>query len=205
MTQKNNRVSFYLRILFSIICGLFLVLRKIKFNSEFFFFDNFLNYSLYIIYSIVILFHISLDKKEYLKNKKTLNFSSTIINVIFVIILVSLNFNSTKQENTSNIITASNSNSGQFGCTIELKKDKTFHFCSSGGIGGVISRGNYSLKDSILILDKNKLDNISVSKKWVIRKDTKFNRTYLIQIDKKGELINEKFKFEVISDKRKFK
>ncbi len=154
---------------------------------------------LMIFYILFLFINFIIEVIETFKTKSILSFTTTVFGLLSIFSFYLINYIIDLRDSSPIIIKSKNID----GVFLDLREDKTFKFSNGNWAEVKISRGNYSLKDSIVILDKNKLDNIEVSKKWVIRKDTTFNRTYLIQIDKKGKVINENFKFEVISDKRK--
>lgn len=154
---------------------------------------------LMIFYILFLFINFIIEVIETFKTKSILSFTTTVFGLLSIFSFYLTNYIIDLRDSSPIIIKSKNID----GVFLDLREDKTFKFSNGNWAEVKISRGNYSLKDSIVILDKNKLDNIEVSKKWVIRKDTTFNRTYLIQLDKKGKVINENFKFEVISDKRK--
>ena len=71
--------------------------------------------------------------------------------------------------------------------------------------------GNYTIKDSIIIVDRNYFDDVLVTNKFVIRKiknafgkdDKGKIKNYLLQLDKNGKEINNNYLFEIVEDNRK--
>ena len=71
--------------------------------------------------------------------------------------------------------------------------------------------GNYTIKDSIIIVDRNYFDDVLVTNKFVIRKiknafgedDKGKIKNYLLELDKNGKEINNNYLFEIVEDNRK--
>ncbi len=154
---------------------------------------------LMIFYILFLFINFIVEIIEVFKTKSFFSFTTTLCGTVSIFSLILTNYIIDLRDSSPIIIKLKNID----GVFLDLREDKTYKF-SEGNWGGVkSSRGSYYLKDSILFLDTNKLGNHNVSKKWVIRRVENSNLNYLLQINKKGEVINENFMLEVISDKRK--
>ena len=48
------------------------------------------------------------------------------------------------------------------GFSLEFRKDGTYKFCNYSVLGGKYFRGKYLLKDSIITLDRNNIDDVII-------------------------------------------
>ena len=92
------------------------------------------------------------------------------------------------------------------GFSLEFRKDGTYKFCNYSVLGGKYFRGKYLLKDSIITLDRNNIDDVIKSNQLAIRKisENYKGREYkIVQINKNHQRIeNEYFDFVITIDKR---
>jgi len=154
---------------------------------------------LMIFYILFLFINFIVELIEVFKTKSILSLTTTLCGTVSIFSLILTNYIIDLRYSSPIIIKLKNID----GVFLDLREDKTYKF-SEGNWGGVKSwRGRYYLKDSILFINTNKIGNHKVSKKWVIRRVENSNVNYLLQINKKGEVINENFMLEVISDKRK--
>ena len=88
---------------------------------------------------------------------------------------------------------------GYNGAWFEFRKDGTYKFGNHAGVGAYYFRGKYELKDSIIILDKNRIDKVINTNKLAIRNENHENSTSKIiyQIDDNHKIIDKEFKFHV--------
>jgi len=91
-----------------------------------------------------------------------------------------------------------------YGAWIEFREDGTYKYANIRGlVGETFSRGKYTLKDSLITLDMNKIDDFIVSSSLIIRKqayDTTKQVKY--QINHHHEVIDKSTKFIISIDKR---
>ena len=106
----------------------------------------------------------------------------------------------------SPIILRANYDGDVNGFSLEFREDGTYKFFNYSFFGGKYYRGKYTLRDSILILDKNNIDNVIRTNKLVIRNfndnvGKKISR--IVQIDNNHNHIEEQyFDFIVSEDNR---
>jgi len=106
----------------------------------------------------------------------------------------------------SPIILRANYDGDVNGFSLEFREDGTYKFFNYSFFGGKYYRGKYILRDGILILDKNNIDNVIRTNKLVIRNfndnvGKKISR--IVQIDNNHKRIEEQyFDFIVSEDKR---
>ena len=92
------------------------------------------------------------------------------------------------------------------GFSLEFRKDGTYKFCNYSVLGGKYFRGKYLLKDSIITLDRNNIDDVIKSNQLAIRKisENYKGREYkIVQINKNHQRIeNEYFNIVITIDKK---
>lgn len=93
------------------------------------------------------------------------------------------------------------------GISIDFRKDGTYKL-TSWSIGADIYRGNFTLKDSIITIDKSKIENAIVSNRFVIRQDGDIDskgekKKSIYQIDLQGRIISGSEEFRVIDNSLK--
>ena len=127
------------------------------------------------------------------------------LGLIFVFVFLGILYKNGRLD-SSPIVLRANYDGDINGFSLEFRKDGTYKFFNYSFFGGKYYRGNYTLRDSILILDKNNIDNVISTNKLVIRNfndnvGKKISR--IVQIDNKHNRIEEQyFDFIVSEDKR---
>lgn len=175
--------------------------------------DNVFILDLYVEFAISFIFLISLiatilrDKKEYKLTKSNSSFLPTIVGLLFVLSFFVTNYLLTARDKSPILIQA-NYDGGFNGCGFEFREDGTYKFFNGSGLGVDYFRGNFTIKDSIITLDKSDIDNVIKSKFLAIRpyQNSDTTRTKIIfQINDKHEIEDKDFGFIVNEDNRKIK
>ena len=164
MKNPFHRNSVIWRIVFIVIISFYYILYFIIERDTVETFDPQL--ILMIFYILFLFINFIIEVIETFKTKSILSFTTTVFGLLSIF-SVYLTKHIIDLRDSSPIIIKSKNIDGVF---LDLREDKTFKFSKGNWAEVKISRGNYSLKDSILILDKNKLDNISVSKNGLFAK-----------------------------------
>lgn len=180
-----------------IIIGFYYNFWRIKnADTEMVFQEIFFGFLLFL-FLIFLGFSINKDFKKFKISKLWKSYFPSLIGLL---ILVSFGVTSlvlTVRDNSPTIIHASYD--GDFnGAWFEFKEDGTYKFVDHAGIGADITRGNYQMRDSIIILDKSTIGNVIVSNKLAVRIDSTGVKR-LFQIDEKHSVLNDGFKF-IIND-----
>ncbi|WP_262152193.1 hypothetical protein [Chryseobacterium foetidum] len=153
----------------------------------------------FLLFLFLIFLGFSLNK-DFKKFKISKSWKSYFPSLIGLLILVSFGVTSLvldMRDNSPTIIHAGYD--GDFnGAWFEFREDGTYKFVDHAGIGADITRGNYQMKDSIIILDKSTIGNVIVSNKLAIRIDSTGEKK-MFQIDEKHSVVNDKFKL-IIND-----
>ena len=161
-------------------------------------FQEFIYGTLILVFIIFLVISIFKDLKKYRKEKIWLNFIPTIIGflILFSFIIINLSF---KIRDNSPVIIQAGYDGGYNGAWFDFRKDGTYKFVNSGGIGADIFRGNYKIEDSIITLDKDNLEFLKTDKlaiRQFIYPDSTSQR-FIYQIDKKHNVIEKNFRFTV--------
>lgn len=172
--------------------------------------DNLFQIFFYIILGgigLYILFNgIFNDIEKYKKTKELKSFLVTFIGTFMVILNFGIfNFYEIKL-NSPTLLKAEN-----HGVYADFKKNGEYIIKSGSWASKKHFYGNYTLKDSIIIVDRNYFDDVLVTNKFVIRKiknafgkdDKGKIKNYLLQLDKNGKEINNNYLVEIVEDNRK--
>ena len=127
------------------------------------------------------------------------------LGLIFVFVFLEILYKNERID-SSPIVLRANYDGDINGFSLEFRKDGTYKFCNYSVLGGKYFRGKYLMKDSIITLDRNNIDDVIRSNQLAIRKISEnYNgREYkIVQINKNHQRIeNEYFDFVITIDKR---
>ncbi|AZI55551.1 hypothetical protein EIB75_09955 [Epilithonimonas vandammei] len=154
-----------------------------------------------LILIFLILLGISL-RKDILKYKEAKNWKSFFPTIIGMTILLSFLASSLmlKIRDNSPVIIQAGYDGGFNGAWFDFRKDGTYKFANSGGIGADFFRGKYTLSDTIITLDKTEIDNVIKTNKLAIREIKNFDSTkikVIYQIGENHNIIDKNFCFIV--------
>ena len=113
---------------------------------------------------------------------------------------------SCSSENESPCILQATYDSGGATSSFNFREDGTFEWTNGSGLGISTREGKYSLKDSIIILDKIGFDKVIKSDRLLIASKHPISQSlgkFVIQVDKENKLIDSMFIFTVYTDKIK--
>lgn len=166
-----------------------------------FVFDSVFKLILVILNVLLFTFILFKDKKEFNNSKKWLSFSASVSYLLILFFFIG-KYYSLKQKDISPIILKCKSEINDFnGISIEFRKDGTYKL-TSWCIGADYYRGNYQLKDSIIILDKNLTKDIIKSNKLLIinhhNDEISTLSKSIYQIDSNNQIIQNATVFEVV-------
>ena len=172
--------------------------------------DNLFQIFFYIILGgigLYILFNgIFNDIEKYKKSKELKSFSVTLIGIFLVILNFGIFSYYEIKLNLPTLLKAEN-----HGVYADFKKNGEYIIKSGSWASKKHFYGNYTIKDSIIIVDRNYFDDVLVTNKFVIRKiknpfgedDKGKIKNYLLELDKNGKEINNNYLFEIVEDNRK--
>jgi hypothetical protein len=129
-----------------------------------------------------------IDIIKFKSNKQLLNFIPTLIGLVFIFggILVVDKLNA---PNTSPIIIHGGLSGGGTYTWLTLHSDNSYEYFNGSALGGTTTKGNYVMHDSIITLDKERIDNALISNSLLISL-TNHGGTTICQLDKSGNEIN---------------
>jgi len=138
--------------------------------------------------------------KDYKKFKISKSLESYLPSIVGFLILISFGITGLllNMRDHSPIIIQAGYDGDFNGAWFEFREDGTYKFVDHTGISADITRGNYQIKDSIILLDKTEIGNVVNSNKLAIREENYMDSTKiktLYQIDKNHSVINKNFKF----------
>jgi hypothetical protein len=144
------------------------------------------------------------DKKQFSKTKKWNSFIATLIGFTILVghFLVLSSFK--QRDNSPSEIYCVTKITDFNGVSIDFRKDGTYKL-TSWCLGADIYRGKFTIKDSIITIDKSKIENCIVSNRFVIRQDGEIDSTgkqekSIYQIDQQGQIINRSTDFRIVED-----
>ncbi len=127
------------------------------------------------------------------------------LGLIFVFVFFGILYKNERID-SSPIVLRANYDGDINGFSLEFREDGTYKFFNYSVLGGKYFRGKYLLKDSIITLDRNNIDDVIKSNQLAIRKisENYKGREYkIVQINKNHQRIeNEYFDFVITIDKR---
>lgn len=141
------------------------------------------------------------DIKQFKISKLSASFIPTLTGLLVIIVTIIV-VDKINSPNTSHIIIVGNHDSGVAHCWLTLRVDKTYEYSSYSPLGGSVIKGNYTLSDSIITLDKQKFDEALTTNKLLISTINHSNKT-LRQIDNTGHEIPDAIFFLITIDNRR--
>jgi hypothetical protein len=200
-----------LRILLLTIFGSWFAYKLYQTSKDDFFLDGLILLVIAIIGLLVFAWTIRKDRKEFKTSQKLVNYLPTSIGLLLILANFGLFYYQDLKTNSPTLISGFY-DGGFNGFLVDFKTDGNYIMANGSGLGQSYFYGTYSLNDSIITIDKSKIDNVIVSNKLVIRtenyypKDSlellKSNANYITQIDNKGMEVGG-LRFRVIKDNRK--
>lgn len=187
--------------------GLYLIYKLIKDADSESIFDGFILYGLGFVYLAIFIFNTLLDRKEYIITKLKSSYLSTFIGILFFVTFFITQLTLDARD-SSELILQANNDGGFNGCGFEFRADGTYKFFNGSGLGVDYFRGKYTIKDSIITLDKNKIDNVIVTNRLVIREFKHYDnpdgplQKVIYQIGSNNEIMYKDLDFVVNVDKR---
>ena len=127
------------------------------------------------------------------------------LGLIFVFVFLGILYKNERID-SSPIVLRANYDGDINGFSLEFREDGTYKFFNYSVLGGKYFRGKYLLKDSIITLDRNNIDDVIKSNQLAIRKisENYKGREYkIVQINKNHQRIeNEYFNVVITIDKK---
>jgi len=183
------------------VTGLFICFQFICRIDHEFIFDFIILFAVATGAAIIFMWTISKDRKEYSRSKKLVDFAPTFIGSAILLGLLTTIFILNQRDNSRSKLYCVTKQNDFNGVSIDFREDGTYKM-TSWSLGADYYRGTYTMKDSIITLDKSKIENAIVSNRLVVRpeieiyekdsfpgKDTVYQKS-IYQIDENGKVIS---------------
>ena len=188
-----------------ILSGLYYLYFTYVNANEFFIFDGFVYFVLILVFFIFFGFTLKNNLIRYHKDKSMKNFIPTFIGGFIIFGVLVVNFYLWYRD-SSEVILQANYDRDINGYSFEFRKDGSYLFENGSVLGRSQFRGKYKIKDSLIFLDKNEIDNVVKTNQLAIRyisENINGKNKVIVQIDKKHNRIEDKyFDFVINIDKR---
>jgi len=206
----NTRTS---RIILLTILGIFFAYKLVKSSEGDFLFDGFIFLIIGVVGLSFLIWTIFKDYKEYNLTKKLTSYFPTFTGLFFIGLILCINFYQDKKINAKTLLSGFY-DGGFNGFSIDLKENGNYIIANGSGLGQDYFYGTYTIKDSIITLDKSQIDNVITSNRLVVRNSQYFlpldtvnkvdttKANYFTQIDNQGKEINSELRFRVTIDNR---
>lgn len=197
--MKKLTTAWALRCILVIIAGSLAIRRLIIQADHNMIFDEIINFFLGAVVLALYVWIIYKDRKEYKTTRAFTSYLPGCIIGVFTVTFIITAFTLAHRDSSPSILFAVN-DGGYNGANIDLRKDGTYkigNFC----LGYDYFRGKYSIKDSLITLDRANIDGIIESKRLVIRPNNyDRNKKEIYQVDAQGNILPMTLVFSVIDE-----
>lgn len=206
----NSRTS---RIILLTILGAFFTYKLVKSFEGDFLFDGFIFLIIAVVGLSLLIWTIFKDYKDYNLTKKRTSYFPTFTGLFFIGLILCINFYQDRKINAKTLLSGYY-DGGFSGFTIDFKENGNYIMANGSGLGQVYFYGTYTIKDSVITIDKSNIDNVITSNRFVVRNSQYFlpldsvnkvdttRANYFTQIDEQGNEIDQELRFRVTSDNR---
>ncbi len=207
MTLDNK----ILRIILLTIFGTWFAYKLYQTTQDDFFLDGIVLLIIAFVGLLIFIWTIVKDRKEFQTTKKLTSYFPTSVGLVFILTNIVLFYFQDSITNSPTLISGFY-DGGFNGFSVDFKTDGNYVMANGSGLGQSYFYGTYTIKDSIITIDKSNIDNCIKTNKLVIRtenyypKDSidllKSKANYITQVDKYGNEIDKEFRFRVTEDNR---
>ena len=204
----NNKI---LRIILLTIFGSWFAYKLYQTSQDDFFLDGIILLIIAFVGLLIFIWTIFKDRKEFKNSQKLTSYLPTSIGFFIVLTNICLFIYQDNKTNSPTLISGFN-DGGFNGFSVDFKTDGTYVMANGSGLGQSYFYGKYTLKDSIITIDKSSIDNGIKTNKLVIRNENyylkdsidllKSKANYITQVDSNGIEIDKEFRFRVTVDNR---
>ena len=204
----NNKI---LRIILLTFFGTWFTYKLYQTAQDDFFLDGIILLVIAFVGLLILIWTISKDRKEFKASNKLTSYLPTSTGLLYILTNIALFYYQDSKTNSPTLISGFN-DGGFNGFSVDFKTDGNYVMANGSGLGQSYFYGTYSIKDSIITIDKSEIDNCIKTNKLVIRtenyypKDSidllKSKANYITQIDSNGNEIDKDFRFRVTEDNR---
>ena len=163
--KRNSKI---LRVILLTIFGTWFAYKLYKTAQDDFFLDGIILLLIGGVGLLILLWTIRKDFKEYKLTQQLTSYFPTFIGLLFILLNVSLFYYQDIKTNSPTLISGFY-DGGFNGFSVDFKTDGNYVMANGSGLGQSYFYGKYSLKDSIITIDKSNIDNCIKTNKLVIR------------------------------------
>ena len=204
----NNKI---LRIVLLTFFGTWFTYKLYQTAQDDFFLDVIILLAIAVVGLLIFIWSIRKDHVEFKTTKKLIAYLPTCVGLSFILANIALFVYQDSRTNSPTLISGFN-DGGFNGFSVDFKTDGNYVMANGSGLGQSYFYGTYTIKDSIITIDKSYIDNCIKTNTLVIRTDNyypkdsieliKSKANYITQIDKNGIEIDKDFRFRVTEDNR---
>ena len=204
----NNKI---LRIILLTIFGTWFAYKLYQTAQDDFFLDGIILLVIAFVGLLVFIWSIRKDRKEFKTTQKLTSYLPTSVGLVFILTNIALFYYQDSKTNSPTLLSGFY-DGGFNGFSVDFKTDGNYVMANGSGLGQSYFYGTYTLKDSIITIDKSNIDNCIKTNTLVIRTEQYFipldtipkigQANYITQIDSKGNEIDKEFSFRVTADNR---
>jgi hypothetical protein len=200
------------RIILLSVFGVWFAYKLNQTFYDFFFFDALILFFIAVVGLLIFIRAIRKDTKEFETSRKIKSYLSSAIGLFFILINIGIYVYQYSKTNAPSLIRGFY-DGGFNGFSVDFMINGNYVMANGSGLGETFFYGTYSLKDSIITIDKSNIDNCIKTNRLVIRTESYYpsdnenskngQANYMTQIDKNGKEIDNEFRFRIIVDNRK--
>jgi hypothetical protein len=206
--RRNGKI---LRIILLIIFGTWFTYKSYNTFLNDFFLDGIILLIIAFIGILILIWTVRKFIKEFKASRKLTSYFPIAIGILFIITNICLFVYQESKTNSPSLITGFN-DGGFNGFSVDFKTNGNYMMANGSGLGESYFYGKYSIKDSIITIDKSNIDNCIKTNKLVIRTEQYYlplgtnskvgGANYITQVDDNGREIDKDFRFRVTTDNR---
>jgi hypothetical protein len=166
----NNKI---LRIILLTFFGTWFTYKLYRTAQDDFFLDGIILLVIAIVGLLIFIRTILKDRKEFKDTQKYTSYLPTTVGLVFIFINFALFFYQDSKTNSATLIRGFY-DGGFNGFLVDFKKDGNYVMANGSGLGQSYFYGTYTLKDSIITIDKSNIDNCIKTNTLVIRTEQYF-------------------------------
>lgn len=176
-------------------------------SQNYFFLDGFILFAIAFVGLLIFIWTIYHDRKEYKTSGKFTSYWPTAVGLLFIFSNTGMYHYLNNKIHSPTLISGFN-DGGYNGFSVDFKTNGSYVMANGSGLGQSYFYGTYTIKDSIITIDKSDIDNCIKTNKLAIRTENYYpvdsisKANYITQIDHHGTEINHELRFRVTEDNR---
>lgn len=216
-TKYQTRPASYwqvVRIILLLFFGSWFACKLYQTYQEDSIFDGLLLFAIALAGVIVFIWSIYKDYQLFKISKKKSSYLPTIIGLLLILVNSGLSYYQDNKIHSPSLIKGFY-DGGFNGFLVDFKKDGHYVVANGSGLGQSYFYGKYTIRDSIITIDKSSIDNCIQTNRLAIKTDSyypkdsiellKSKANYITQIDQYGNEVDRELRFRVTEDNRERK